>query len=120
MTDTTAERLNRWYMRGKTGLSSETIAKKMMGYPLGRPSHPYDGGDFARCEGLLDAVPEFRARLGEMAGISPYWAALVPRWEDIRRAPDKYKLMRSILDPIEKTDRGVVRLGPGVTMRFGR
>ena len=96
------EKLIGWLLGGKTGVSSETIAAKMTGQtPRYGGGHPHDGGDFERCEGLLDAVPEFRDRLPEMAEVSPYWAALIARWDEIRALPieERYDLMRSILDP---------------------
>jgi len=68
-----------------------------------------------------------------MVSVSPYWAALVPRWNEIaealradraepnlRKQTRCYELMRSILDPIEKSDRNVIRMGAGMTISFGR
>lgn len=57
----------------------------MTGIPISgsRLSTPYDPSDFRRCQALLIAVPDFAARLGEMASAGPTWAALVARWTEI-------------------------------------
>lgn len=119
------DRANAWIVGGDTGLSSKTLWAVMMGQKPPRPSHPLDNGDLGRCTRLLNAVPEWRPRIKEMAGVSPYWAALVPRWDELE-ALDKtdpkacYKLMRALLDPVETKDPSVIRLGEGMIMRFGR
>lgn len=107
-----------WALGRHTGASAECIACHMIGIGE-RKDYPSDGGDFDRCEALLDAMPEFRARLPEMASVSPYWAALVARWEDIRRCDDKYAVIQSIVRPVEDADSSVIRLGEGVTLRRG-
>lgn len=107
-----------WIVGDDTGLSSKALWAKMMGVePRHYYNYPHDGGDFGRCDRLLNAVPEWRARLPEMAACSPQWAALVERWEEIRvayRHDEKlgggahyskyrtYPLMRSILAPLER------------------
>lgn len=115
-----------WFVSGETGRSSETMAARLTGRtPPGHPfNHPSDGGDLGRCLKLLDAVPELRERLPDMADVSPYWAALVERWDDLETAyhtkgADVYALMCSVLDPVEEKDRRVVRLGPNVRLSFG-
>jgi hypothetical protein len=117
------EGIARWLVSGRTGGSSKFMAAWFMGERSYRwRSHPVDGGDFERCLGLLRAVPSLRARLPELRDASLYWAALVDAWDRIEAlAPNaRYDVMRSILDPIERGDKSVVRLGDGVTMRFGR
>ena len=104
-----------WALTGSTGMSSKAIALHLLGLESDG-SYPRDGGDFARCEGLLDAVPTFRARIGEMAEVNAYWAALAPKWEEIRVAADKSAAIAAIVRPIQDQDPRVVRLGPGVTM----
>lgn len=110
-------RLIEWALGDSTGMSAKCIARHMVGLPTDG-SYPHDGGDFGRCEKLLDACPEFRERLPEMAKVNPYWAALVPRWGEIRAASDKYELIKSITLPVEKQDRSVVRLSENVSIRF--
>lgn len=108
-----------WALGRSTGASATCIARHMMGLKTDG-SYPHDGGDFGRCETLLDAVPEFRERLSEMADLNDYWARLVPRWDEIRASKDKYCLIQSIVRPVEDKDPKHVRLGEGVSMRFGR
>lgn len=117
-----------WLTHGKTGISSETIAKTL--FPEIANKHPqiirgnYDGGhphdpsDFIRCQGFFEAVPGSRDRLGEMSGVSPQWAALVENWEQIEdlleedlahdsnRAPETYKFMRQVLSTVEDDGDG--------------
>ncbi len=81
-------------------------------------SYPHDGGDFGRCEALLDRFPELRVRMWEMATVNKYWAALAPRWEEIRAAKDQYKTIQSIVRPIQDADPKVSRLGGGISISF--
>lgn len=81
-----------WALGGSTGLSATCIARHMMGLPVGG-DYPHDGGDFGRCEALLDAVPELRARLPEMAEVSDMWAKLVANWDRIRESEDQFMLI---------------------------
>ena len=121
---TDRERAAAWRRMGNTGLSSSCIADRMCGLDTTR-DYPRDPGDFGRCENLLALYPEWRDRLHEMVSVSPYWAALIPQWTAIAEkcaadSGDGYRFMRSILDPIENADPGVVCLAGGITMRFGR
>lgn len=122
--DGIAERANAWIVSQDTGASSKALWAAMMG-SKSYGSHPHDSSDIGRCFRLLDAIPEWRERLPEMAKVSPYWAALVGDWqalEQLHRSGDHsalYRRMRHVLDPIEKVDSCVIRLGNGVTMRFG-
>ena len=110
--------LSAWAL-GRTGASSKCIARHMMGLSTDG-SYPHDGGDFGRCEALLDAVPDLRHRLPEMAEVNRYWAALVPRWEDIRGAEDQYALIQSIVRPIQNADNNHISLGNGISLTIGR
>lgn len=84
----------------------------------GDGSYPHDEGDFMRCERLMDAVPEFRARIGEMSGLNRYWTAIAPHWEEIRASKDKTHLLKHITERLHKEDPGVIQL-KGAIMRFG-
>jgi hypothetical protein len=67
-------------------MSSEAIVARLTGARVGRYSrgdHPWDLGDFGRCERLLDAVPLARLAFPLMTDVSPQWAALVPVWDEI-------------------------------------
>ena len=119
MDNQTKDQLIAWLLSDSTGLSAKAIAKRLSGVPARYYDHPSDGSDFGRCERMLDAVPAFRARLPEMASANPYWAALVPHWDEIRESPDKHALIRKLTAEAEKADRSTVRLGPNATIRFG-
>ena len=103
-----------WIRDGERGLSSEAIVDHLAHHPIARASgascHPYDPADLRRCVLLLDAVPTLRPLMPSMADVSPEWAALVARWDQLeaslRRemssgsyyATDTYTLMKSVLE----------------------
>jgi len=72
--------LDAWLASDDTGLSSKYMAYKLAGRPHCEYAHPLDQHDFGRCVRLLEAVPELRVKLGEMAACSPLWGALVDDW----------------------------------------
>lgn len=76
-----------WLANGETGISSETLAFKLAFNVRKRGgSHPHDPADFNRCLQLLDAAPALKPLIGRMAKVSPYWAKLVARWDEIEAA----------------------------------
>lgn len=76
--------LNEWLANGERGISSETIVQHLTGRVQRHwRSEPHDLGDFRRCERLLRQVPLLRLALPGMADLSPAWAALVERWDEI-------------------------------------
>lgn len=109
-----------WLLNANTGLSSECLMATMLnGGPVEGKSwethfHPRDSGDFNRCVGLLDAVPEFRERLDLMKQISKEWAILVEHWEELeellkadkqinpRSAPQTYVRMKELFKLVEE------------------
>lgn len=109
-----------WLATGETGVSSMTMAFwlgfKVM--PTER-SAPSDPADFDRCLRLLECAPGLRARIGDMAQVSPQWAKIAAAWREIekchldeaglgwsktRSAPKTYALMKKI--------SGVCSVGP--------
>jgi len=75
------ENLVRWLLSDETGASSIAIVSHLTGLPSGwRKSIPYDAGDLNLCRRLLDAVPAFAERFGEMRTYSPQWAEIVNNW----------------------------------------
>ncbi len=119
----TNEKIIRWFLSGDTGRSSIAIVSQMTGIQQsGRGSdYPRDAGDFGRCHRLLEAVPEFRARIEEMAQRSPQWAELVKRWDTLAQLylTDRsamYVKMRKILDAVP--NENIVDLGNGVAIEF--
>lgn len=110
----------RWLAVGEQGLSSSSIFWRLTGFKpdylrdkSGYP-HPHDVGDLRRCLLLLNEVPEFAGRIGEMAGCSAEWDRLVANWGvlvdqfmseigDLMRPKqntlyETHALLRSILD----------------------
>lgn len=105
-----------WMATGEKGISSEAMAfwltfgKKTEWHPDTTPSDP---SDLNRCLKLLQAAPGLRVRLSNMAELSPSWAKLVARWDEVeacflnevgldwckaKSAPRTYALMKEILD----------------------
>jgi hypothetical protein len=74
-----------WIANGDTGTSSLTIWAVMMGRrsPHGRFDAPHDPSDFGRCYRLLNVMPSWRARLGEVAARCKAFAPLVPHWDEL-------------------------------------
>lgn len=112
-----------WVGGRHVGMSSKCIWRVMMGVDesdvdaFDRGAYPLDPDDFSRCRRLLKLIPEWRARLPEMATQNAAWAALVERWDEIEAsfvaevgdeptwgdmAPKTYELMRSIIYPNER------------------
>ncbi len=109
---TVTERAQAWIVGANSGASSKTIWAVMTGVKNPRIAHPWDPGDLGRCLQLLELVPEWKPRIGEMAALSPTWARLVERWDEIaksmedevgidwskgRSAPKTHGLMQSII-----------------------
>ena len=109
-----AARIEKLRSIGKMGASACAIASHLGGYGPPSNDHPRDAADFERCELLLMTVPEFEAQFSRMAKVSQYWAALVPRWIDLRATvrTARTDAMKAILDPIIDTDPNAIRLGP--------
>jgi hypothetical protein len=103
-----------WLTGGDVGTSSLTIFAVMTGadrVPLHNyPSVPLDPADFGRCRRLLERIPEWRARLPEVATRYPDWTALVREWDrldamhaEASKRPDgmareMYHLMKRLID----------------------
>lgn len=108
-----------WLKSDDTGRSSEFMLSilgplafpgKHFGHRLN--AHPHDPSDFARCLGLLAAVPELRQHLLAMTKQGPVWTALVLAWEGLEalyaeelptgKAPKLYAWMRALIEGAEK------------------
>ena len=122
MTETQSQ-VVKWLATGSIGASSKCMAM-WLGFgeltPGAASDYPYDPDDLDRCLMLLDKAPGLRPLIPKMAEISPAWARLSERWEEIERshldevglrwtkaksAPQTYKLMQSVIRP------------PGLTVR---
>lgn len=71
-----------WKMRGETGISSLTIWCALAGGRSDSYCYPCDPDDFRRCKLLLDLIPEWRPRLGEVTKRFPWFAPFERRWEE--------------------------------------
>ena len=86
--DDETRRAIEWLFGDDTGLSSRTIAGVMLGLPpagIQYASIPHDAGDLGRCLRLLERVPEWRARLDEVAVAFPQWRPLIDHWSELER-----------------------------------
>lgn len=77
----------KWLAAGERGISSESMVSHIYGWPVSRwgLGHPYDPDDLRRCLLLLQASPETRTHLPQMATASKQWKALVERWDELER-----------------------------------
>jgi hypothetical protein len=87
---------DRWWRGTEVGTSSAALFAVFCRTGLwqeanrfGRQSTPQDASDFVRCKHLLDAIPEWRTRLGEVAVAYPGtpWPQIVARWGELETAP---------------------------------
>lgn len=77
-----------WIVGRDTGISSKTIWSVMMDAVPTNPHPfdfdiPHDPDDFGRCYRLLETIPEWRARLREVAARFPAWSGLVDNWSEL-------------------------------------
>ncbi len=111
-----------WFAGDDTGLSSRALAA-LLGPLVGqewardavraadRAHTPADSADFGRCVRLLDAVPGLREHLPRMAEVSPTWARLVGRWDELERlfrsaAPGRWSVpCNRLLDELRTSPR---------------
>lgn len=83
------DELTTWLRSGERGVSSNCIVEVLEGFGLGTITgrwltrHPSDPADLRRCILLVEAVPGYRERLGEMAAVSREWGALVTHWDEL-------------------------------------
>lgn len=104
------DKILEWFGTGRVGASSRAMALCIAGAKGGK-DHPYDPDDLNRCLLFLEAVPEAREHLGKLRKLSPTWAKLVDRWDEVeasfldevgrdwckaRSAPKTYDLMKAV------------------------
>lgn len=66
-----------WIVGDDTGTSSKTIWSVMMGVEPFYASVPFDKADYGRCVRLLQFIPEWQSRLGEVVEKYPEWKEAV-------------------------------------------
>lgn len=109
--------LDAWLACDETGASSQVMSSRLTGRPFRHrrdTEYPHDPGDFGRCVGFLDAVPEAREKLTTMRDVSPQWAALIDNWQELESlyreeqpsgsAPKLYARMQELLTAKEVAD----------------
>lgn len=111
-----------WLDNGRVGSSSGTMCGVL--FPNLRTHHkladnvdyddnfkinyPHDNSDFDRCMKFLEAVPEARARLPELAKASKEWEGLVSNWDNIetlitdKKSEEAYDLIKESLGQKKK------------------
>ena len=78
----------RWWANWDKGVSSMTMAYLLRGTPprWQPPQHqdiPHDADDFGRCVRLLDAVPDLRPDLPQLAEKMPEWQPIAEAWDEL-------------------------------------
>lgn len=76
-------RAQRWVIDGDVGKSSRAIWAHMTGASMARTAPPVDPDDINRCLLLLDLIPEWAPRMGEMAAHGGDWAIYAPIWPQL-------------------------------------
>lgn len=105
------DKILEWFANGETGISSKAMARAIAGIKPDKErdcsgDHPRDPADFKRCVKLLEAVPEARQHMNEVAKLSDVWALLVEHWVELEelfyeewptgRAPKLYERMKQL------------------------
>lgn len=138
-------RIAEWLASDDTGSSSRAIMLWLSSKTADKsrgPDTPSDIGDLGRCLRLLERIPEWKARMPEMAEAGGLWPTFARRWDEIvasylsetggkvlppidgTRCPKTYDLMKRVHDEAYAADKPgftEVKLGgklAGVTMRF--
>jgi uncharacterized protein (UPF0335 family) len=116
--ETMPDGLEKWLNSGQTGASAQSIVAHLVGRGEQRGDYPMDGGDFTRCERLLEMVPSLRAEFHRMAEVNAYWGSLIEVWDDIKVGPDVTAAIKAIVDPIQEADPGHLPFGKNAHVRF--
>ena len=100
MQSTPEERADQW-RKDRNNVGHSSLCMWLHLYPklcpecdvVHQTSHPYDTSDFGRCYHLLEAVPEWKAKLYIMRSVSPKWAYLINNWTELTALfkAEKYK-----------------------------
>jgi len=78
-----------WIVEGEVGVSSRAIWAVLMGVLTGKQEcnwhydTPKDPDDFKRCHKLIMAIPEWRPRLPEVAGVFTKWIPFIREWDKL-------------------------------------
>ena len=115
-----------WCCGGGTRINSEAIVFVMCGLEpeiiLDKywTPYPHDSNDFGRCYRLLQAMPEWKERIKEMACLGKVWEKIADAWLELEAlyAFEKHKELYHKLNELSKDDENVdkVDLGNGVSI----
>jgi len=121
LTPSITDGLADWIALKNTGASTKAIVAYLTGHRLKRDDYPRDAGDFGHCEQLLEMVPKLRSELHRMADVNQYWAALIPKWEEIKNFDDEGRtdLIHATLKPLQDADPNHVSIGKGISLDIG-
>ncbi len=137
-------RIAEWLANGDVGSSSKAMMLYLSsGVVAGGswgPSTPSDCGDLLRCLRLLDKIPEWKSRVGDMANAGGEWPTYVKHWAEMEttflsevggalpdpnaygwKAPRTYELMKRVQEEARKaanTASQYVRFGDNCEIRF--
>jgi hypothetical protein len=95
---------NEWLKIGEANSSSITMWNCLMLKPkFYLISYPKDPDDFSKCYKLLEAIPEWKAKLYYLKRISPVWWRLVDNWDKLtemheNKDKDMYNFMKKIIN----------------------
>lgn len=141
------KRIAHWLASGDTGTSSKAIMLWLSAREkrsVWGASTPSDPADLGRCLRLLERIPEWKARMPEMAAAGGYWPTFARRWDEMADSmieecggkvpghrehfscPRTYELMKQVRHEARTTDSAdfhEVSLDgklAGFTMRVGK
>jgi len=86
---------DRWWLGTDVGKSSAAIfhvlcfdSLKWETNDYARKATPQDAADFGRCKRLLNAIPEWKSRLGEVAVAykETAWPRIISKWSELETA----------------------------------
>jgi len=95
-----------WIISDDTGISSKTIWAVMMGVDTDRSNVPLDCADFGRCYRLLKHMPEWTARLPEVAEKYPGWKPILREWDTLTflHETEQCDKLNRLLSDLRKSD----------------
>lgn len=82
----TVQRARKWIVDG-SGIPAHTVWAHMMGLSGFHVAAPKDVRDVRCIKELLEAVPEWRPRMCELASLQDGWSEIAPQWERLARDP---------------------------------
>ncbi len=95
-----------WVLTANIDLSQGAIIGHMLGIEAA-DHHPAGPLELGMCFELVNAFPEWRPRIGELAELSPEWAALVRQWQEVEKEEERASLdyMENVLTTNQHSER---------------